>query len=433
MHVTRKIDDVDNTSHSKKPKVFYGYWIVLVAFLLFFIAGGAGYFAFSLFVRPLQTALGWSRGEIMGAFAILFLIQGIASPFTGRVVDRYGAKKVITVGALTIGAGFILLSFMDELWHFYVGYAVIGVGMAAAGQIPATSIVSNWFKKKRGLVIGIASSGLGVGGFALAPLFGSHLIPEYGWRVSYLALAIITAVLIIPLTLAIVKTKPEGIGLHPDGAEAPDVIVANNISSPKPSVGLTLRMALTTPAFWLINISFLASSFSHVGAVQNQVPYFEDVGFSVTLAAAALGVNGLASAIGKFVFGWLCDRMPPKYAWTLGLVIRLGCIVVLMNVGPKSPVAMIWLYSVLAGLGSGAWLPTMSMLASTTFGMASYGAIFGMASMFQNVGMATGPLLAGQIYDATNSYNTAFIIFVALYAVAIPAILALRRPKLKPS
>ena len=420
---------MERISPSKKPKVFYGYWIVLVAFLLFFIVGGAGYFAFSLFVRPLQLDLGWSRGEIMAAFTILFLITGLASPFTGKVVDRYGAKKVIAIGALLTGVGFIGLSAMRELWHFYISYAVIGAGMAAMGQIPATAIVSNWFQKKRGLAIGITSTGLGVGGFALAPLVGSYLIPEFGWRISYLALAILTVVLIIPLTLALVKTKPEDIGLYPDGLKTPDAIAVNNVSSAPASAGLTLRMALTIPAFWLINISFLASSFSHVGTVQSQVPYLEDAGFSVATAAAALGVNGLASAIGKFIFGWLCDRMPPKYAWTVGLVIRLACIVVLMNVGQKSPMSMIWLYSALAGLGSGAWLPTMSMLASTSFGLASYGAIFGVMSLFQNVGMGTGPLLAGNIYDATNSYIDAFTIFVVLYAVAIPAILALRRPK----
>lgn len=421
---------MDNAGHSKKPKIFYGYWIILVCFLSLFILYGAGYFAFSLFIRPLQADLGWSRGEIMVAFTILFLIQGVASPFIGKVVDRYSAKKVIAIGALFTGIGFVILSMMHELWHFYIGYAVVGVGMAAMGQIPTTAVVSNWFKKKRGLAVGLMTTGAGAGG-VLAPLFGSYLIPEFGWSVSYLTLGIITAAVIIPLALIVIKTKPEDMGLHPDGADAPDVITVNKASLPPPSVGMTLRMAVATPAFWLINISFLASSFSHVGAVQSQVPYLEDVGFSVVFAAAALGVNGIISAFGKLGFGWLCDKMPPKYVWTLGLFIRLGCIVVLMNVGPKSPMAMIWLYSVLAGLGSGAWLPTMSILASTTFGMASYGAIFGVMSLFQNVGMATGPLLAGQIYDATNSYNAAFIIFAVLYAVAIPAILALRRPKLK--
>ena len=413
----------------KKPRVFYGYGIVLVAFLALFIVGGAGYFAFSLFIRPLQADLGWSRGEIMAAFTILFIISAVASPFAGRVVDRFGPRKVIAIGALVTGLGFVILTVMHDLWHFYVGYAVIGVGMAAMGQIPAMGIVSNWFQKKRGLAVGIASTGLGVGGFALAPLLGSYLIPHFGWRASYLALAILTLALVIPLTLALVRTKPEDMGLYPDGVEAPVAVVVNKASFPA-SGGLTLRAALVTSSFWLINISFFVSSFSHVGTVQSQVPYLEDTGFSVATAATALGVNGLASAIGKFGFGWLCDRMMPKNVWLIGLGVRLACIAVLMNVGPASPLAMIWIYSILAGLGSGAWLPTMAMLTSSYFGLASYGAIFGVVSLFQNLGMGVGPLVSGHVYDATGTYNVAFIIFLALYAVAIPAILALRRPKL---
>ena len=420
---------MDKIRFPKRPKFFYGYWIVLVAFLCLFITGGAGYFAFSLFVKPLQADLGWSRGGIMAAFTILFIIQAVASPFTGRMVDRYGARRVISIGALMAGIGFVLLSLMNELWHFYLSYVLVGIGMVAIGQVPTTAIVSNWFQKKRGLVIGIMSTGLGVGGFALAPLVGGYLIPNFGWRESYLALAILTCVLVIPLTLSVVRTKPADVGLYPDGAETSDV---DNMAEALPSAseGLTLRMALAIPAFWLIAVSFLASSFSHVGVVQSQVPYLADIGFSVATAATALGVIGLASAIGKFGFGWLCDRIPPKYAWLIGLGFRLAGIIVIMNIGTTSPLAMIWLYAILMGLGAGAWLPTMSMLTSTHFGLASYGTIFGAVSLFQNTGIATGPLLAGLMYDAMNTYRWAFIIFLAFSTIAIPAILVLRRPKL---
>ncbi len=137
----------------KKPKVFYGYWIVVVMFLCIFIHSGCAVYAFSLFVKPLQADLGWGRGEIMVAFTILFLSQGAASPFVGRAVDRYGAKKVISIGALVAGLGFTLLSLMNNLWYFYVICVVIGIGMAAMGVVPASAVVSNWFKRKRGLAI----------------------------------------------------------------------------------------------------------------------------------------------------------------------------------------------------------------------------------------------------------------------------------------
>ena len=412
----------------KNPKVFYGYWILVATFFCLFIYAGCGFYAFSLFVRPLQADFGWGRGEINAAFTILFLVSGMASPFIGKVVDRYGARRVISIGAAIVGLGFILLSVMSNLWHFYVVYAVIGVGMTAIGQVPTSAIVSNWFEKRRGLVIGVMSTGIGIGGFALAPLVGGYIIPSFGWRVSYLVLAMLAWVLIIPLALLVMKTKPADMGLYPDGRQAPDAMTgAEALSST--AKGLTLKMALATSAFWLICISFLLNQFSQIGLVQSQVPHLEDIGFPVVTAATALGFVGLASAIGKFGFGWLCDRIPAKYACSIGLGFMLTGVIIFMNIKPTSPLAIVWLYAFSTGLGSGSWLPTMSMLISTNFGLVTYGTIFGVVALFQNLGMAVSPLMAGYMYDTMNTYHLAFIIFLVLFGIAILAMLAVRRPK----
>jgi len=413
---------------SEKPNVFYGYWIVMATFFCLFIASGCGFFAFSLFVRPLQADFGWGRGEIMAAFTIFYLVAGVASPFAGRVVDHYGAKKVISIGALIAGLGFVSLSSMNNLWHFYVSYAIIGVGMAAMGHVPSSAIVSNWFKKRRGTAIGIMSIGIGAGGFVLAPLVGGYLIPNFDWRFSYLVLAVLTWVLIIPLALLVIKTKPADMGLYPDGKQAPEAMSVTEASS-LTTKGVTLQMALATSGFWLIAVSFLTGLFSQVGVLQHQVPYLEDIGFPVAMASGALGVVGLMSGIGKFGFGWLCDRIPAKYAWSIGLGFQAVSIIILINIEPSSPLTPIWLYAIMIGLGAGSWLPTMSILVSTNFGLAAYGAIYGAVTLFENIGVATGPLMAGYMYDATGNYHWAFIIFLVLHAVALPTALAVRRPK----
>ncbi|MFC1980856.1 MFS transporter [Chloroflexota bacterium] len=417
-----------DTRLQKKPRVFYGYWIVLVAFLCLFVLSGCGWYAFSLFVKPLEAELGWSRGEIMTGFTTLFLTIAMISPFIGRVVDRYGAKKIIVTGALIAGLGFTFLSLINHVWQFYLCYIIIGIGLAAMGQVPVSAIVSNWFHKKRGLAIGIMSIGVGGGGFALAPLVGGYLIPNFGWRPSYLALAIITWVLVIPLALLVIKEKPEDMGLYADGIEHSRTEVIANIS-PSISDSLTLKMALATSTFWLISISFFTSTFSCVGSIQSQSPHLQDIGFPIATAATALGAVGLASAIGKFSFGWVCDRIPPKYACAIGLGFQLGGIMILINIEPTSPSAIIWLYAIMAGLGSGSWLPTMSMLTSTSFGLASYGAIFGIVSLFQCTGSATGPFMAGYLYDIMKTYHWAFVIFISLYSVALPSVLLIRRPR----
>jgi len=413
---------------SKKPKVFYGYWIVAATFLCLLVVSGCGFFAFSLFVKPLEADLSWDRGGIMVAFTIYVLVRGVASVFTGRMIDRHEARKVITTGAIIVGLGFILLSQMSNLGHFYLSYAVIGVGMAAMGHVPLSAIVSNWFEKRRGTAIGIMSAGIGAGGFTLAPLIGGYLIPNFGWRDSYLVLALLTWVLIIPLALFVIKTRPADIGLYPDGRQIPETVAVTEASS-LTSKGVTLKMALATSSFWLIAIAFLTSGFSQVGIIQSQVPHIEDIGFPAVIAAGVLGILGVFSLVSKFAFGWLCDRIPPKYACAIGFVLQMTSIIILMNIKPASPQALIWLYATTVGLAAGSWLPTMSMLVSTNFGLATYGAIFGMVSLAMNIGDATGPLMAGYMYTNTGTYHQAFIIFLALYVIAMPAILAVRRPK----
>ncbi len=413
---------------SRKPRVFYGYWIVVVAFFSVFINSGCGFYAFSLFVKPLQAEFGWGRGEIMAALTLLFLVMGATALPIGRVVDRYGAGRVMATGAFIAGLGFVWLSLVNTLWYFYGGYVIVGVGMAAMGMVPSTAVVSNWFKKRRGTIIGMMSTGIGAGGLVLAPLIGGYLIPNFGWRVSYLVLAVLTCVLIAPLALLVIKTKPADMGLYPDGRQAPEAEAVTEASS-STTGGLTLKMALATSGFWLIAATFLANGFSQVGILQTLVPHLEDIGFPVAVAAGALGGIGFWSLIGKFGFGWLCDRIPAKYVGAISLGLQVVGTIILLNVRPALPLAIMWLYVVVMGLGVGGWLPTMSMLTSTNFGLAAYGAIFGAINFVQSIGAATGPLMAGYMYDIIGSYQRAFIIFLVLFAVAIPIILAMRHPK----
>ena len=363
----------------------------------------------------------------MLAFSISFLLTGLASPFVGILVDRYGVRSVISVGAFMIGLGFASLNLMHSLGHFYGAYVAIGIGIAAIGQIPTSTVVSNWFKKRRGTAIGIMSAGIGAGILVLAPLTGGYLIPNFGWRTSYLALALFTWTL-IPLVLFVVRTKPADMGLYPDGIEIlEDMAKAEAVRSD--SKGLSLKMALGTSAFWLLAVTFFINAFSSLGVSQNQVPHLQDIGFTLAMATTSLTGLGLGSTIGKFIFGWLCDQIPAKYACALSFVLLVVGTIILMNVKPGASLAIIWLYAIILGLGAGGWLPTMAMLTNINFGLTSYGAILGMISLVQCIGGAVGPLFGGYIYDTMNTYQWAFIIFLALYAIAIPAVLAVRRPK----
>ena len=416
----------------KKHNLFYGYWVVAVAFLCLFITAGVGLYAFSLFYDPLYEEFGWSRGTISAAFTISFVIQGLVSPPTGRIIERYGVKKVIALGALILGLGFLWLSLMQNLWSFYAGYIVIGLGLTATGFIPATQVTSNWFIKRRGTALGITSTGIGIGGLILAPVIGAYLIPSFGWRASYLAIAIFTWVLIIPITLLVIKERPSDIGLHPDGLEAKEAAAKAKLLS-QTSSDCTLKMSSKTMAFWLIAIAFFAMNFSSVGIILHQVNYLMDIGFSTAMAATAHGVVGFASAGGKFTFGWLCDRMKAKYAAAISFAIQFVAIIILINLTPTTPVSLVWFYTILMGFGAGGWVPTMSMLISETFGITHYGSIYGVLMMAVLVSCASGPLVAGQMFDAMQTYYWVFVVFLILYMVAIATTLAIRRPNSGPA
>ena len=141
------------------------------------------------------------------------------------------------------------------------------------------------------------------------------------------------------------------------------------------------------------------------------------------------GAVGLSSTIGKFLFGWLCDQIQAKYACAIGLGFQLAGVLILISVHQSSSAPILWLYAIVIGLGVGSWLPAMSMIVSSNFGLAEYGSIFGLVSVNMAVGGAIGPLVAGSVFDAAGGYHWAFIIFIISYLVAIPTVLLVRRPQ----
>ncbi|MCK9356676.1 MAG: MFS transporter [Dehalococcoidia bacterium] len=404
---------------------FYGWWIVLATFLCNVITFGCAFYSFSLFVTPLQQDLGWGRGDVMAGFSLYFLVSGFVSPQVGRLVDRYGARVVMTAGAVILGIGFLVLSLMSSLWQFSLGYALVGLGSACAGQVPTSTVVSNWFVRRRGTAVGLMASGVGGGGLVLAPIAGAYLLPTFGWNQSYLVLGILCWAVIIPLAVLVIRTRPEEKGLAAYGADSGG---ARTSGPTRPRQGVTLRMAAGTVTFWLIVVTYLLSQFAQVGTIQNQVPFFEEAGFPIAVTAGALGAVGLGSALTKFGFGWLCDRMQARYALAIGLLLQIASIIILMNVKADSPASMAWAYAVAMGLGIGSWLPTMSMLVSSYYGMGNYGAIFGAVTIPYAVGSAIGPLAAGRMYDAAGNYDGVFVLFLVFLIVSVATILAARRP-----
>lgn len=397
-------------------KSYFRWLIVFLTFYACCLHSGCLIYAFGLFIKPLQAAFGWDRATITLAFTIQFICVGVFSPLVGRAVDRIGPRRVINSGAIVVTLGFLSLIFIKSPLHFYLLSMIIGVGSAAMGPVSGSTAVSAVFEKKRGLAIGVMSTGIGVGGFIFSPLIGGWLLPSYGWQGGYVGIAV-AHFLIIPMAMLILRKK--------DKSEmAQKVVPAGQAADTKD--GSAWDGLLSAP-FFLIAIAFFLFLFSIVGTLQSQVPHLQDIGFPLLAASSALGALGLISSGAKLFFGWLCDKIHPKIVFCIGAIFLIGGIFLLTIVKPSSSPVVLWSYAFIFGIGVGCWLPIMSMMVSTIFGIGSYGLIFGGVSLIQNMGSATGPLAAGYIYDLTRSYQWAFILYLVLAVLSVPVVLSIRK------
>ncbi len=413
-----------------EKKFFYGYWIILLVFLCQIFWNGFIMYSFSFYVKPLQDEFAWSRAGIMTIITIVYLSIGVASPFIGRLISRYGERNVIAAGASLLGLGFILISIIRELWQFYLFSIFLGVGSAAIGVVPASTVISKWFRKRRGWAIGIVGTGIGVGGSVVPPIIGAFLIPAFGWRNTCVISGLLTTLIIAPLALLIIKSNPAEMGLLPDGVETPQTNDETPLTA-TPEMGLNLKMASRTPTFWLLMIALAAFTVSNNAILQSQVPYLQGIGFPIAATASVMSLAGFGSGVGKFVFGWLGDHVQAKYILVMGIGTQVTSITLLMTMKSAIPIIVLILYAIIFGLSMGCWLPFMSLAVSRTFGLVSYGVIFGLMNfVFMGCG-AAGPVAAGLIYDAYQSYYWAFILSYVLLGIALLTILLVPYPKTK--
>jgi MFS family permease len=411
----------------KITKIFYGYWVLAASFVFNVISAGCGPISFSFFITSLEESLGWSRTEIMTAFTIFFICSAIIAPFAGRMVHHYGARMVISMGCLVACAGYILLSQTNSHWQFYIGYALVGAGVASTGPVITTLIISNWFVRRRGVAVGALSMGPGIAGLLFTPVVIIYLLPNLGWSSTFIIFAVITGGLGIPLAALVVRTEPSDMEELPDGkANISTSIIDSNRDIT--TGGMSFKNALSTQAFWFVGFAVLFVS-THMGVMQSQIPHLEDLNYSAGIVASTMSTVAVTSALGPLIFGWLSDRIRIKSTAIIAIsLISISIIILIQVTGETSP-WFIWIYAAIMGLGVGGWMPIMSLLTSDNFGLREYGTIYGVLNAFQSIGAAVAPIFSGYAYDTRGSFSLAFIITVVLVLLGIPAILAMRRPK----
>jgi len=379
------------------------------------IAWGA-FITFGVFFNSFLNDFGWARATISGAHSLAFLIMGFTSIIVGRMGDRFGPRVVMIGCGFLFGAGYFLMSQINAVWQLYLFYGVlVGIGLSGA-DVLALSMVARWFVKKRGMVSGIVKVGTGVG-MLIMPIVANQLIASYDWRVSYLILGSVSLVLIVAAALFL-RRDPSQKGLVPYGEEAAGADSLNGAGR-----SFTLREATGTRQFWVVCAIYLFALFCAQAIIVHIAPYALGLGISATNAANILATIGGASIVGRFIMGSAGDRFGHRLATVICFIILA---VALSGLQFAQELWMLYLFAVIYGFAHGGVFALISPLIAELFGLSSHGVIFGIIIFSGTIGGATGPLLAGRIFDVTGSYQLAFLIFAAVGVMALILSLLLR-------
>ncbi len=403
---------------------FYGWMVVGVAFVTIAI-GVNTRTAFSLLFPPILAEFGWDRGGTAAAFSFGFVIATLYSPMIGFLMDRFGPRLILPVGASMVSTGLILTTYIAQPWHLYLAFGLfVGGGSMFIGYLGHSLFVPYWFTQKRGLALGITFAGAGVGSIVLFPWL-QDTISRVGWRDACWIMALILFVTVVPLNSLLQRRRPEDLGLAPDG-EAVSTSSPTELSRADgivdhawASTEWTLALAVRTARFWWLALALATSLYAWYAVQVHQTKYLEDLGFSPQLAAYALGLVGLAGSAGQIGLGLLSDRIGREWVWTMSL-LGFGLCYALLLVMQGEPSRML-LYSMvmvqgLLGYGISA---VYGAVPAEIFQSRRYGTIYGTLSVAGSLGAAAGPWVTGLVYDQTGTYMPAFWLAIGLCGVSI--------------
>lgn len=359
-------------------------------------------YTFGIFLKPLADEFGWSREAISAAFGIAAMTVAVCSPPLGYLLDRVSPRRVIVPCLVVFGLAFGSLALLtSRLWHLYAVFLVLGVVGNGTAQMAYSRAVSSWFERRRGTALALVMSGGAIGAMVLPPA-AEALIRVAGWRGTFAALGAMVLVLGVPTAATFIRERPS---THAAGRVA--------------HAGANVREAMTTRAFWIIVTVLFCSSIAQNGALAHMSALLTDRGVSAGGGALALSAMGGASLAGRLMTGWLLDRFfAARVSFGLLSVAALGTFLL----SGADSLAMGVVAAMLIGVGMGGEADVTPYLLSRYFGLRSFSVLYGLTWTFYAVAGAIGPVLMGQAFDATGSYE-ALLTRLALATLAVAALM----------
>ena len=398
------------------PRLYYG-WIVVAACFICCMTYGT-FYTFGIFFKPLQDQFGWSYTLTSSVQSIHILIYIISSFVVGWATDRFGPRWPLILCALCVGVGYLLCSRIQSIGQLYLFYSIASMGAGLVWSLPL-SIVQRWFIERRGLAVGITVSGIGIGTFVWAPTV-NYLVYQYGWRIAYVVMGLVTGTA-LSLSAVLVGT-PEKKDIQPYGDQK--MFSSSNhcfLSHQNTLRGMGLKQAIMTKELWLICLFQLFFNVGIFLVFVHLVPFAIQTGIDRGAAAAALGLMGGLSVLGRIITPVIIEKRMASQ-WERGLIVCGVCAtIMLLWLTQVDALWMLYLFVIILGYFYGSWIPLVVALTGSCFGLKHLGTLLGVTQIGL-VGAIIGPLLGGIFNDKTGDYSFAFVVCsISFFLAAIVA------------
>jgi sugar phosphate permease len=372
-------------------RIFYGWWIVVAAFLNLFFSVGIIYYGFPVFYPSMVESLGFRRAQLTQGFLVGFMIVGLLFGFlAGVLIDRLGSRQVMRIGIWWVGLPLILMGSMTRLWHYYVLCIAEVIGYVLTGPIPNQVLISSWFRVKRGRAMGAAYLGLGLGG-AVSPLLINSLIQSFGWRHAFEIIGALILIVLFPISQWITRSSPGDLDLLPDGVFP--VESANALASDEGRSGTEtgVKQALRSSNFWLI-VAGCTLSIGAIGAVtQHLILFLLGKGYSLSRASHISSALLVSSLAGRVIVGYFADHYCRKNVMALFYLVLALAIPLLF--AAERP-AFVWGFALLFGFAMGADYMLIPLVTADCFGLSALGKVLSLIITGYSVGQWLAPWLA---------------------------------------
>ena len=419
----------DTLARRINDRVFYGWVVLAIAALGLFASGPGQSHIFSVFVVPISDDLGVSRTAVASAYALATLVAAFGLPYVGRLIDRFGARRVVLGVAVLFGAAAIAFGQVTSLLSLTLGFAALRFLGQGSLMLNCANLVAQWFNRKRGFALSLMALGFSLS-MAVHPPLAQWLSEQVGWRGAWLWLGILTWLLLIPPILLLAQNKPEDLGLQPDGDAEPARGADGAAARQAAETGLTVGEAVRTSAFWITALSLATFSMLVTALFFHQVSIFTHQGVDPHTAARVFSVSAITMVVAMPLIGRLLDRYPTKPLFACALLTQSAALIALVFVHDLSSAV---LYAIVFGINNAAVQTHYTYVWPRFFGRRHLGSIQGTAQTIGVVGASIGPLPFGAAFDLFGDYVGVLLVAAVLPVLCAGAILLMRLPRLEAS